>query len=242
MRSERFRVCGLVHLREGVEDAEKEAVRNALIGAARRIEGVVESQAEFDLPGSIGGGHLTWDFQVADKKALLDLERAYGPSGGQGDIATPALGEDSEAEQAVERVDAAVLETIQCETTWKDFANHPESIKRTNFVRVRDDAPPAEFMRWLRDTPRLVEYVPAIKNWCFSRVRGYLGPTPPIAWTHCWEQEFATPAGLHEDYMLSPYHWGHLDGYYDLENPRCIMDPDLTHLFCPARHSVLSAG
>ena len=50
----------------------------------------------------------------------------------------------------------------------------------------------------------------------------------------------ATLDGLLGDYMASPYHWGHLDAWYDAENPRHVVDAWLAHVFCPATASVLS--
>ncbi|MCR9095057.1 MAG: hypothetical protein NXI30_12635 [bacterium] len=40
--------------------------------------------------------------------------------------------------------------------------------------------------------------------------------------------------------MASPYHWWYLDGWYDVEMPQCIMDPDPAHLYCQASENVLS--
>ena len=73
-----------------------------------------------------------------------------------------------------------------------------------------------------------------------SHVREVIGDSPPVAWTHAWEQDFETLEGLTEDYMMSPYHWGHLDGWYDPEMPWSIIEPELVHLFCAAQQSVLS--
>ena len=45
--------------------------------------------------------------------------------------------------------------------------------------------------------------------------------------------------GLQEDYMLSPYHWGLVDGWFDPECPQRIVDTHLAHVFCPAATTVL---
>lgn len=233
-----LRLCAIVLLRPELDDATRAGLREALLQSGEALEGIVSSHAEFDLPGCTGGGGLTWDFSMRDRKALDALEKRFD-SAPKGTLARALTSDRPDLTAAIERIDAAILETIVCEARWDGFDAHPGSIKRTNFVRVQENAPSAQFLRWLRDVPRLAEHVPAIKNWSLSRVRGFLGEAPPVEWTHCWEQEFASAEALHGDYMLSPYHWGYLDGYYDLENPRCIMDARLTHIFCRARHGVL---
>ncbi len=81
--------------------------------------------------------------------------------------------------------------------------------------------------------------MPAIRNWSLSRVVDFVGDAPPRKWTHAWEQDFETLEGLTQDYMMSPYHWGYLDGWYDPEMPWSIIEPELANLFCEARQSVL---
>ena len=233
-----FRATATVTVRPGADEAEQTAVCQALGQASQVLAGVCFSHAAIDHPGSVSPGQLTWDFAFRDQKARDALAAALAAPG-----AAPLAERLTESQPALRglilRIDAALLETIAARVEWGGNGAQPGRLKRTNFVRVLDTAPQAEFMRWLRDVQRLADYVPAIKNWTLSRVRGFLGPAPEIAWTHCWEQEFACAEGLHHDYMLSPYHWGFLDGYYDVEDPRCIMDPQLTHQFCEAREGVL---
>ena len=34
-------------------------------------------------------------------------------------------------------------------------------------------------------------------------------------------------------------HWGYVDAWFDPECPKCIVDPALAHVFCPAAESIL---
>lgn len=238
-----FRASAIVALRPGTAEAEQTAVCETLGRASQFLDGVCFSHAAIDGAGSVSPGQLTWDFAFRDQKSRDTLEAELARPNAAS--LTARVTEASAAEigpETIVQIEAALLETIAARVRWHGEANRPTRVKRTNFVRVLDTAPQAEFMRWLRDVQRLADYVPAIKNWTLSRVRGFLGPVPPVAWTHCWEQEFARAEGLHQDYMLSPYHWGFLDGYYDVEDPRCIMAPQLTHQFCEARESALGEG
>ena len=66
-------------------------------------------------------------------------------------------------------------------------------------------------------------------------------PNPgPSRWTHHWEQEFETLDGLAVDYMMTPYHWGLVDGWFNPEHPEAVVDVWLAHVFCTATESVLS--
>ncbi|MBW2362241.1 MAG: hypothetical protein JRG84_15160 [Deltaproteobacteria bacterium] len=146
-----------------------------------------------------------------------------------------ALGDEDLARRAGCGYSASVLEPFAAS------ASQPAGfgIKRTNLVRIRPGSPSSAVSQWCREVPLLADHVPAIRNWSLSRVVGFVGDPAPVAWTHAWEQDFETIEGLHEDYMLSPYHWGHLDGWYDPEMPWSIVEPELAHLFCPASESVL---
>ena len=96
--------------------------------------------------------------------------------------------------------------------------------------------PPDVVERFEHDTMGMPRYIDAIRNWAFSRVDPELQPTP---WTHVWEQEFQELRGLEEDYMVSPYHWGLVDGWFDPECPQRVVDTHLAHVYCPAAATIL---
>ena len=228
-----IRLCAVVTLGETSSDSLVSDVVEALNGAAARVGEIQLSHAGEHLPGSFGAGDLTWDFVASDASALESLKRR-AQSQGTGAL-LGALGEE-QVTAARCSFYAAALETID--------ASVPQptafGIKRTNLVRVRPGTPSASIDQWAREVTVLADHVPAIRNWSLSRVCELIGDAPPAVWTHAWEQDFETLEGLTEDYMMSPYHWGHLDGWYDPEVPWSIVEPELAHLFCPARQSVLS--
>ena len=79
-------------------------------------------------------------------------------------------------------------------------------------------------------------YIAAIRNWRLSRVESSQG-----GWTHCWEQEYQDLSGLQHDYMHHPFHWANVDGWFDAEDPKCIVEPALLHVFYEIESSILAA-
>jgi hypothetical protein len=110
------------------------------------------------------------------------------------------------------------------------------AIKRTLLLRVRPEVPinkVAEFEQALLGMPH---HIDAIRNWRLSRVA-----QSQSGWTHCWEQEYETLSGLKDDYMSHPYHWAHVDGFFDHEDPKCIVEPEINHLYFEIESSILAA-
>ena len=204
------RRVALVALREGAAAAE---IADALARAGGAAPGALRAHTAVHLPGSLGGGDLTWDvlFESAAHAAVA-----------------PALGA---LRAQIARVDAVVVDPIRSHVAMPALAG----IKRTLLLRVAPSADPARVAAFERDMLELPHYVPAIRNWSFARAAGG-------RWSHVWEQEFETVAGLSEDYMLSPYHWGLVDGWFDVECPQCIVLPRLAHVFGAASESVLAWG
>jgi hypothetical protein len=76
-------------------------------------------------------------------------------------------------------------------------------------------------------------YINAIRNWAYHRVDDEF-TIGPRQWTHVWEQEFQELSGLRVDYMVSPYHWGYVDPWFDPESPHRVVQPGVAHVYCPA--------
>ncbi len=229
------RIVATAVLPEGLAAADRARVCESLCGLAEAVPELSRSHAGLHIEGSVGGGDLTWDLAVSDAKSLDALSKRLDAEGWTGLFAAAGVAE-REALASLRQIEAWVVEPIESSVTRPELA----AIKRTNLVRVLETAAPAAVARWTHEVPTLADCVPAIRNWSLARVRA-IGPTRPrVRWTHAWEQEFEVLEGLLEDYMASPFHWGHLDGWYDPEMPHCIMDPDLAHLYCPASQNVLS--
>jgi len=96
------------------------------------------------------------------------------------------------------------------------------------------DARRAQFEAEMVLSPK---YIPAIRNWRFSRVIEAEGELP---WTHVWEQEFVDIGGLMGPYMLHPYHWAFIDRWFDPECPDWLANPRLCHSFAAYGVAILS--
>jgi len=138
----------------------------------------------------------------------------------------------------IEAVVAAIPEPLASETTKPGLVG----VKRTLWLQILPDAPDDLVSRFEAETPLLAAAVPAIRNWVWSRIRTRSPNPGPTRFTHLWEQEFETLAGLEVDYMSSPFHWGFIDRWFDPEMPEQVVDVRLGHLSCPAREPVLSWG
>ena len=40
--------------------------------------------------------------------------------------------------------------------------------------------------------------------------------------------------------MSHPFHWSVVDGWFHAEDPRCLVAPEIAHVFCRAERSVLA--
>jgi hypothetical protein len=163
------------------------------------------------LPGSVGGVDASWEFD-ADEPLAFD---AIGTEGAN-------------------VIDMAVLGALV--GTGARAPGLRDGIKRTLLLRVDESAPSGTIAEFERDLLTMPRHIPAILNWRLGRVASSLG-----GWTHAWEQEYADVSGLRNDYMRSPFHWGVVDGWFDAEDPRCIVAPELVHVFYEAASSVLTA-
>lgn len=120
----------------------------------------------------------------------------------------------------------AASQIVPCETDRR--------VKRTLLLTVRAGTPPDVIAQFESDLMAMPTHIPAIKSWALSRVTG------PSRWTHAWEQEFADPMGLNGDYLLHPYHWTHVDRWFDPEVPGSIVEPAIAHLYRWAEGPVLT--
>jgi hypothetical protein len=182
-------------------------------GGELRLAGppsVVSSWIGRHLPGSVGGVDASWEFD-----------------------ATLALGADDLAITDARVADIVVLGDLLGAGVRARALR--DGIKRTLLLRIEDAAQPAAVADFERDLLLMPRHIPAIRNWRLSRVdSSYSG------WTHAWEQEYDDLSGLRDDYMRSPFHWGVVDGWFDAEDPRCIVAPELLHLFYEIESSMLA--
>ena len=201
-----------VVLIEVADVAAAAALERALREAGAKLPGVVRSQLGRHLPGAVGGGVFTWD-------AWLD--EAAPP------LASMLAGDPLRAAIAGcgARFDAVRFRP-QCGRIAEPHIHRP--IKRTLFLRVFPETPRDRVLRFDADMCGMPDHIPAIRNWAYHHADPALHPT---SWTHVWEQEYRALEGLQGDYMLSPYHWGFIDLYFDVESGVQIVDKKLAHVF-----------
>ncbi len=224
------RLVALVELAKGVKGDAAEAVCRRLSSCAESVDEIERAHAGLHIPGSFGGD-LTWDLSFASAASLAAFRARSGSNAAAGLVV--ALGPGfTDLVPAIASLDSVAVEPID------EHVGRPGlvGVKRTLLFRVRDDTSKASVGAFERDMLAMPDFVPAIRNWCFGR--------PPVTessrWTHIWEQEFETADGLLNDYMASPYHWGHIDAWYDPECPQSIVDPAVAHVYCPESEGVLS--
>ena len=221
-----IRQIALLTLRDDAAAEDVTGLEEALETAASTTAGIAESQAARHLEGSLCA-HYTWDAALEGPTAppLDELLSAPALAGYFSLAGEPTL---------VSGVDA-VRFAPQDGRVRDPGIRH--CIKRTLFVRVFPETAPDLLERFEADIMRMPDYIPSIRNWAFSRTDTRLQPT---RWTHVWEQEYDDLAGLQAEYMLSPFHWGLIDGWFDPECPQRIVENRFAHVFCEANSSVLA--
>ncbi len=157
-----------------------------------------------------------------------------GSVGGLGVVWDLTTDLDLEALQLPSDADAVPLATI---------AEHrsPQAgprVKRTLLLTIAPGTPADVIERFERDTVAMPDHIGSIRSWALSRVDTSV-PGASTRWTHVWEQEFADVAGLVGEYLLHPYHWTHVDRWFDGEMPGHIVEPAIAHLYREASGPVL---
>ncbi|MGH8447111.1 MAG: Dabb family protein [Solimonas sp.] len=121
-------------------------------------------------------------------------------------------------------VDGAIYEEIESGGDWSGAG-----VYRALLLSVRPAVSAERQARFARELLAMPRHIGAIRAWRLGRVLEAEGAR---AWSHVWEQRYDTLAGLAGDYMLHPYHWAHVDRWFDPESPDWIVDPHLCHSFC----------
>ena len=223
-----IRQISLITLREGASPDRVAGLESALATAAETHEGILHSQAGRHLPGSLCADY-TWDVAL-DGQTTPGIEVLQS---------SPSLRPHFHPTEDGEPALVAHVDTVRFE---HQHGANPEPaigpcIKRTLLLSVQPGTPADQQEQFERDMMRMPEYIPEIRNWALSRTDTALQPT---AWTHVWEQEYEDLAGLQGGYMTSPFHWGLIDGWFDPECPKRIVENRFAHVYCEAPASVLA--
>ena len=219
-----YRRIALLHLARGTAPNDVETFERELNDIGARVPGLTHAHLGRHFPNTVGGGDYTWDLAFADRGSCPpwpDQLRA----GDHSDLFA----------RMVTRTDAVQFESTNVHVAEAEITDF---VKRTLFLEVERTTPPDkahEFDRVLTGMPR---YIDAIRNWAFHRVDDDF-TIGPRRWTHVWEQEFQELSGLRVDYMVSPYHWGYVDTWFDPESPHRVVAPGVAHVYCPAAETIL---
>lgn len=130
--------------------------------------------------------------------------------------------------QVVEQLQAELLPLLP-------LASHETStpgprVKRTLLLNVREGTSADVRTRFEADLIAMPNHISTIRSWALSRIDQSMAGASS-RWTHAWEQEFDDVEGLTGEYLLHPYHWTHVDRWFDPEAPESIVEPDLANLY-----------
>lgn len=193
----------------------EEAAR-ATLGQSLQALGAVVAPV---LEGNFNGGDVAARFAFADQAAYRAVRPAI-------DGAIAAAGAAQHNWAFFKDGATGVTEPGLASGVWRGLllcADRPQAPDRL-----------AEFEAEMVLMPK---YIPAIRNWRFSRAIESGGD---LGWTHVWEQEYADLGGLMGPYMLHPYHWALIDRWFDPECPDWIVNIHLCHSFAMLGAAVLS--
>lgn len=109
-------------------------------------------------------------------------------------------------------------------------------VKRTILLRTMNDARLDAVALMERRLGEWARHLPEMRNWSIARVTATTGP---IAWTHCFEQEFADVADITGPYLNHPFHWAVVDRLFHPEAPERVADA-FFHSIYPIGRSVLA--
>ena len=219
-----YRRIALIHVDPQASDDDRSALERELGAVVGLVPGLTHAHLGRHFPNTVGGGDYTWDLAFADRDHCLPwLDQLH--RGGHARL----------FEKLVTRTDVVQFASTNAHIV---DASITDFVKRTLFLEVDRATTPStalEFDRVLTGMPR---YIPAIRNWAYHRVDDDF-TIGPRQWTHVWEQEFQDVAGLRVDYMVSPYHWGYVDPWFDPESPHRVVRPGVAHVYCPAAATIL---
>ena len=212
----------LLHL---ADRHRRDDVRAGLEAAARASPTVSRFLCEPTLEGSWNGGDLVWHLQFADTRARQDC---VGQPRWRDEVA-PLLTDRA----IVSRIDAALYAPGRSATRQAGLV---DGIYRVAFFAVEPWATPEAIAQYEQDLLAMPAHLERMLGWSLSAVGE---PQGERAWTHVWEQEFATVDALSVDYTMHPVHWGYVDRWFDPECPERIVDLTLCHAICRLPRSVL---
>lgn len=209
-----FNLLHVVTLPAGGSAGAPDHAAAALAHAGRSLPGAINSVAGKTLPRDLNGGSLMWRVSFAteaDHWAALASQQWRR-------VVEPLLYAGN----------GVYFDRISYRQSLSDTSagRSQPGIWRCLVLSVDAGTSGAVIRQFEKDTARMPEHVPAIRNWSLGHVVARQGRRH---WSHVWEQEFDDVAGLEGEYMMHPIHWGLVDGWFDPECPQRIVDSLLIH-------------
>lgn len=213
-----------LHLRPEADAAAQEALEAAL-ARITELPGVLDAHLGRNLVVAHGAGHYTWDVRYESAGAATAAK------------ATPLWSQDLGPLLAreVDHVECLGLETVGAGNRRPDLA---AGIKRTALFRLLPGVSTQKRTIFEQGLLEMPAYIPEIVNWRLSRAIPAAVAGKPD-WDYVWEQEYTQLEGLNVAYMIHPHHWAYLDGYFDPESGRQMVETRLCHAYCPLQSSIL---
>lgn len=188
-----------------------------------RTAGIARGFVAPTLPGTLNGGDLIWHLQFVDEAAYAQfLDGALWRSAND---MLQALATN------IERVGYSGGDSGARERGLREGVYRTLLVSATRLQSVEREA------QFIAKTLAMPEYIDGIRNWQLSPVKHASGTR---TWTHVWEQEFDNLAALQQQYMQHPYHWAHVDRWFDWESPDWLIDRYMCHTFCRIESSVIA--
>jgi hypothetical protein len=221
-----FKLTKLITFAPGAPEPARADAADRLTRAGAAIPALTRALLRPTLPGVYNGGDLIWHLQFADESAWRAAlaDRAWS------ETVEPILKDGT----LIAHIDGVAYEGGPSGTK----EHLPGGVYRTLLLSVNRAADPEAIARFETETFAMGRYIGTIRNWQVSRVIEAAGARP---WTHVWEQEYADLGGLMGAYMLHPYHWGHIDRWFDPECTDFMIDTHLCHTFCAFDGAVIRA-
>lgn len=209
-----FEVTKLIRFGDAVDESARQTVLSGLASdVAPHAHSVLIRPT---LPGGIAAGDVIarfrFDVESDWRAAQNDVERRLWTA-------------------AVEHVDS-VTHTGTARPAKHDAR---PTVYRTLLVAVDPSTDPELLRQFEIETAAMPDYISSIGASQLSRVHDASGSA---RWTHVWEQEYASLDGLTGPYMTHPYHWAHVDRWFDSETGQRVVTA-LCHSFCRIEEPIL---
>jgi hypothetical protein len=219
-----FSSLRLVTLAPLASPTERDASVGALASAARAA-GALATLFAPTCPGVWNGGDLLWRAEYASEATWRAAEASDALRGARALLA--------------DRARVAHVEQVAFARGTLGGASPPRGLYRVALFCANQRPSAERLAAFARETATLPRHVHSIRRWQLATP---LQASGSRQWTHVWEQEYDDLAGLNGPYMLHPCHWGHVDRWFDPEDPDWLIDPQLCHTFCETSAPVIGAS